>query len=639
MILGYEQPVDIPVMSMYDKDMMKMYLGALREDYQQGVKDQEEFNKMASEFYSPISKDNERWYNITTKPILDFLNQNPDAIRTVEGRSKIRQFINSRPYGDMANLRQSAANAKLFDAARQKMMQDGTYSDDMAKFFNEDFANWDTLENGVWGKVAPTKYAGMEEALLPTVQMLQKSMRVDPEASKNHPGWIISNVSKKQVDDAINKAYGDLMKIPYMQYHLHKSGLDENGFKELLSKQAHSQTGEKWEQDPIYMLRMKLAAEAAENKKDRALKRELAKPPKEENPMLSKKIEQRTFEKMGQVHAPIFEKYMRTMAKNAKNDKDRKMWEGYAKEWHNYPKLSVEDQAAFLQKYGYLDQYGLTDKYFDWFGKANGVFRGNTVQSRQTSRKNAWEYYNNHLVEVQGAEEAETLVSALAGSVNKQKNGYYGVSFGGKVSFSPVRAMMFGGHNTLVKNKGAHSISNSLEYQFDSFLKKNKIHGNVYDTSALKTGSLPGRVLEVSGMRVSVPYSEIKSFISVARKNRAMLTSGIRADRATDAQILKDLGISIVTPEGHPVSITTVTKKDESGNSSTERETVSRKESPVYYALIDASGTLNADGTSLSALNDSYNKRLMGGTPSERNLGAAYEQAESFRNSLLFDGD
>lgn len=39
MILGYEQPVDIPVMSIYDKDMMKMYLNALREDYNQGVKE------------------------------------------------------------------------------------------------------------------------------------------------------------------------------------------------------------------------------------------------------------------------------------------------------------------------------------------------------------------------------------------------------------------------------------------------------------------------------------------------------------------------------------------------------------------------------------------------------------------------
>lgn len=90
MILGYEQPVDIPVMSMYDKDMMKMYLGALREDYQQGLEDQKEFNKMASEFYSPIAKDNDTWYNITTKPIVEYLNQNPDAIRSVEGRAAIR---------------------------------------------------------------------------------------------------------------------------------------------------------------------------------------------------------------------------------------------------------------------------------------------------------------------------------------------------------------------------------------------------------------------------------------------------------------------------------------------------------------------------------------------------------------------
>jgi len=29
MILGYEQPVEMPTMSIYDKDMMKMYLGAL----------------------------------------------------------------------------------------------------------------------------------------------------------------------------------------------------------------------------------------------------------------------------------------------------------------------------------------------------------------------------------------------------------------------------------------------------------------------------------------------------------------------------------------------------------------------------------------------------------------------------------
>lgn len=37
MVLGYEKPVDIPVMSIYDKDMMKTYLGALQRDYEQGL--------------------------------------------------------------------------------------------------------------------------------------------------------------------------------------------------------------------------------------------------------------------------------------------------------------------------------------------------------------------------------------------------------------------------------------------------------------------------------------------------------------------------------------------------------------------------------------------------------------------------
>ena len=69
MILGYEQPVDIPMMSMYDKDTMKMYLGALQRDYEQGIADQKEFNKTFGDFYSPSSVDMQNWYNMTQKPI------------------------------------------------------------------------------------------------------------------------------------------------------------------------------------------------------------------------------------------------------------------------------------------------------------------------------------------------------------------------------------------------------------------------------------------------------------------------------------------------------------------------------------------------------------------------------------------
>lgn len=60
---------------------------------------------MAADFYSPSDIDNQNWYNITAKPLQDYLNQNPDAIRSVEGRAWIRNFINSRPYAQMATMR------------------------------------------------------------------------------------------------------------------------------------------------------------------------------------------------------------------------------------------------------------------------------------------------------------------------------------------------------------------------------------------------------------------------------------------------------------------------------------------------------------------------------------------------------
>lgn len=62
-------------------------------------------NTDAANFSSPIAADNEDWYNITSRPIKEFLDKNPNAIRSVEGRAWIRNFINSRPYGDMAKLR------------------------------------------------------------------------------------------------------------------------------------------------------------------------------------------------------------------------------------------------------------------------------------------------------------------------------------------------------------------------------------------------------------------------------------------------------------------------------------------------------------------------------------------------------
>ena len=63
MVLGYEQPVDIPVQSIYNTDMMKTYLGALQRDYEQGVKEFNDFRDKYGDFISPIDGASEEYYN------------------------------------------------------------------------------------------------------------------------------------------------------------------------------------------------------------------------------------------------------------------------------------------------------------------------------------------------------------------------------------------------------------------------------------------------------------------------------------------------------------------------------------------------------------------------------------------------
>ena len=232
MILGYEQPVDIPVMSMYDKDMMKMYLGALREDYQQGLEDQKEFNKMASEFYSPIAKDNDTWYNITTKPIVEYLNQNPDAIRSVEGRAAIRQFINSRPYQDMAKLRQSADMAKTYNDLKAKLKAAGKYSDDLERTLGVgDLATWDTLKNGVWDTESPTEmkdlYSLTHDRFDPLAKM---DFDLGPGRDKYHRR---KGVEEKHMTPIVDQALDGVRNTPYYKLFLERYGNDE-GIKKAI---------------------------------------------------------------------------------------------------------------------------------------------------------------------------------------------------------------------------------------------------------------------------------------------------------------------------------------------------------------------------------------------------------------------
>ena len=221
MILGYEQPVDIPVMSIYDKDMMKMYLGALREDYKEGVQEMKDYNKMVSDFYSPSRKDNESWYNITKKPIVDYLNANPDAIRSVEGRSWIRNFINSRPYKDMADIRQTAEVGRQFQKALAEMKAKGLFNPEMEDMINPvGLEDWDTLQNGVWTKPSPTAFQTLNQF---TSSMFDNLKDTDLGVSPIDKRYRRKGVTEDQMRPIVNYKMDDLLSSDLGKYYYAKA--------------------------------------------------------------------------------------------------------------------------------------------------------------------------------------------------------------------------------------------------------------------------------------------------------------------------------------------------------------------------------------------------------------------------------
>lgn len=249
MILGYEQPIDIPMMSMYDKDMMKLYLGALQKDYEQGIEDQKQFNKTFGDFYSPSSTDMTNWYNMTQKPIQDFLNENPNAARSVEGRSqlqRIRNRIASNP--ELRLMRYNAKNLEdRIKAENAIKAQGGTILPD-----GINASNWNTLENGMLTNISPVVAKSLDELLKPSIDILKNEYRLDKDKMKNNPGWKVESVDPERIREQMKTTIASLKQTPYWEYYKNNLGLDDDSLANLATGYVENTIGEKWDKDDVY---------------------------------------------------------------------------------------------------------------------------------------------------------------------------------------------------------------------------------------------------------------------------------------------------------------------------------------------------------------------------------------------------
>lgn len=234
--LGLEKPVEYGSRQIFDPTMANMvlqaqrnYVNAIKDDYLRGLAELQDFNKEYADLDSPILADNTSYYNLTKGGIKNMFDeaakQGVDLLRTPEGRMMVANYIATRPYDKLANLRKSRDAANEFLKARKQLEAQGLYNPLLAKYDAPDMATYDTLQQGIWDKMSPTPYQNMADfskAYFDNIQPFQRS------ATKNGIRYTISEIGMPDLHRIADQHFNDLVQTPQGQL-MYKAFLDQNG--------------------------------------------------------------------------------------------------------------------------------------------------------------------------------------------------------------------------------------------------------------------------------------------------------------------------------------------------------------------------------------------------------------------------
>lgn len=179
MIYGQDEPVLFPTMDLYDQGAMQMYITALRDQYQQGLKDQEDFYTKFGDFTSPIAKDVEQWDKRVVSPVTDMIDamyaQGIDPVRNPEARQMILRQIHKTPRSWANKARERAKAADEYVKNRAALQRAGRWSSDFEKFRlgGKTLETWDPEVDGEWTETSPAEYQTLQEFVHPSFAQLK----------------------------------------------------------------------------------------------------------------------------------------------------------------------------------------------------------------------------------------------------------------------------------------------------------------------------------------------------------------------------------------------------------------------------------------------------------------------------------
>lgn len=223
MIYAYDNIDPLPIRDLYNSNIMLAAINAAKDQYDTARQDLKDFKKEYGDFYSPISSDNDWYFNNVTgkvqKEIDRLYSAGIDPLRSAEGRTAVRNVINSINTGAIANKKRAALAAEQYVKSRDALIKANMFNPEYERQMlgGQSFEEWDG-SLGDWKATSASPYLDYEQKYGHLFDKM--GYEYDPEESKKHPGMMVSTKNKARMHDILSASRPDLVNDPQYKYDL-----------------------------------------------------------------------------------------------------------------------------------------------------------------------------------------------------------------------------------------------------------------------------------------------------------------------------------------------------------------------------------------------------------------------------------
>lgn len=527
-----------------------------------------------SDFQSPSAKDMQTWNKLTIEPAKQLVNEiasNPDLMKTPEGRAKIQQFINSRPYGELNALKQSRDNMLKRQALNQQLAISGKYN---PLWHDVDFTNYDTLsQSGIFNDLSPLAYKSEVDLVKPYVDNLKSSYLY------TKGGYDYSGVSTNTTDTLVKENISAIYNTPEAQMHIRtliKQGYTPEKAQDIFVNRIY-RAGREFayktrEANPFSVLNEKNRLSGANNNQTNGL-----------------------FYLTQSIEATGLRNYLQNRANVLSNSKL------YAKLYQDSKSKDENVRSAAekeIQKLAMSTPQQIFRSIFDKYGSVDSTGKTKLNQNQLNSGVN--EIMNNFSVPIQGGPLQELLSSTINGiSVDTQNTPL------GK------RKIINGGQNMNLMSRIISGIAGFNPSEPENAKgSRNKVLNNLksgnFNNIILLSNS---RILTIPSIKDGQPTTLNVQEVKVAIDDADLKRLGI-----TDADMQK-AGARIIESAGSKTETTTLSGSygEEEINYDKISKSTTNKPSKKYWELT-LGNEIPTEGTSAEYLNQAALKQNIGST-------------------------